>query len=70
MLKIDPKFSLKRYAKLIRPFYKYQADADRIVNALDKAGLPDKPPVAVSEKPSIAVLPFAKTNGTKDPVLK
>ena len=63
VLKIDPKYSLKRHAKRIRNNFKYQADADRWINALRKAGLPDNPPVAVSDKPSIAVLPFTNISG-------
>jgi len=63
VLKIDPKDSLKHYAKIFRRFFKNRADADRWINALRKAGLPDKPPVAVSEQPSIAVLPFANISG-------
>ena len=41
VLKLDPKFSLKRYAKLERNWYKNQADADRWINAYRKAGLPE-----------------------------
>jgi len=63
VLKLDPKFSLRRYAKLIRNWYKNQADADRWINAFRKAGLPENPPVVVQEKPSIAVLPFANISG-------
>jgi adenylate cyclase len=37
VLRIDPKFSLVHLAKILR--YKNQADADRILNALRKAGL-------------------------------
>jgi adenylate cyclase len=37
VLKIDPKFSLEGYAKLLR--FKNQADTDRVIDALRKAGL-------------------------------
>ncbi len=41
VLKIDPKYSLKQRAKRLRRGYKKQADADRMINALRKAGLPE-----------------------------
>ena len=37
VLKIDPEFSLERYAKILP--YKNKADTDRYVDALRKAGL-------------------------------
>jgi len=37
VLKTDPKFSLERYAKRLR--WKNQADIDRVIDALRKAGL-------------------------------
>jgi adenylate cyclase len=39
VIRINPKFSLKWYAKTLR--YKNQADIDRWIDALRKAGLPD-----------------------------
>ena len=63
VLKIDPKYSLERYAKLVRHGLKNQADADRLINALRKAGLPEEPPLPLPDKPSIAVLPFANISG-------
>ena len=65
VLKIDPKYSLKRYAKRQRKWYKNQANADRSINALRKAGLPEQPPLPLPDKPSIAVLPFV--NMSDDP---
>jgi len=61
VLKIKPSFSLDSVRKLAR--FKNQADLDRVIDALRKAGIPEKPPVAVPEKPSIAVLPFANIGG-------
>jgi len=61
VLKIDPKFSLERYAK--RFTWRNQADIDRVIDALRKAGLPDKPPLPLPNKPSIAVLPFTNMSG-------
>jgi len=63
VLKIDPKFSVKRFAKVLYRTHKDQAGINRYLNALRKAGLPDKPRVAVQEKPSIAVLLFANISG-------
>ncbi len=45
VLRIDPKYTLKGHAKRTRLFFKNQAEADRIVNALGKAELPEKPPL-------------------------
>jgi adenylate cyclase len=61
VLRIQPKFSLDSYAK--RVAFKNKADIDRIVGALRKVGLPDKPPLPLPDKPSIAVLPFENMSG-------
>ena len=63
VLSIDPKFSLDFWAKtaLVRD----QSIRDRILNALRKAGLPDKPPLPLPDKPSIAVLPFVNMSDDK-----
>jgi len=45
--------------------YKNQADLKLFIDSLRKAGLPDKPPVQLPDKPSIAVLPF--DNMSDDP---
>jgi len=63
ILRIDPKFTLEAFAKGI--LFKNQADIDRTIKALRKAGLPDKPPLPLPDKPSIAVLSF--TNMSDDP---
>jgi adenylate cyclase len=63
VLRIQPKFSLDSYAK--RVAFKNNADIDRIVGALRKAGLPETPPLPLPDKPSIAVLPF--DNMSEDP---
>jgi TolB-like protein/Tfp pilus assembly protein PilF len=62
ILKINPKFSLESYAKTLN--FKNQADKDRAIEALRKAGLPETPPLPLPDKPSIAVLPF--TNMSDD----
>jgi len=61
VLRIIPKFSLESFAKKMR--FKNPADVDRFIDALRKAGLPDKPPLPLPDKPSIAVLPFTNMSG-------
>jgi len=61
VLRIQPKFSVNRYAKKL-PF-KDQAETRRLIEALNKAGLPDKPALPLPDKPSIAVLPFVNMSG-------
>ncbi len=61
LLRINPKFFLQSYEK--RAAYKNQADTDRMIAALRKAGLPYTPPLPLPEKPSIAVLAFDNLSG-------
>jgi TolB-like protein/predicted Zn-dependent protease len=61
VLRIDPKFSLAHWGKIL-PF-KNQADTDRFVAALRKTGLPETPALPLPDKPSIAVLPFVNMSG-------
>jgi adenylate cyclase len=61
VLKINPGFSLEYYMK--QWSYKNQADKDLMIYSLRKAGLPDKPPLPLPDKPSIAVLPFVNMSG-------
>jgi adenylate cyclase len=56
VLRLHPKFSVKHFVK--QQMYKDQADADRLIAALQKAGLPGTPPLPLPDKPSIALLPF------------
>jgi adenylate cyclase len=44
---------------------KDKAELERVIDALRKAGLPEKPPLPLPDKPSIAVLPFV--NMSEDP---
>jgi TolB-like protein/class 3 adenylate cyclase/Tfp pilus assembly protein PilF len=41
VLKLNPKYSIQRYANTSARFYKNQADRDHLINALRKAGLPE-----------------------------
>ena len=41
VLKLNPKYSIKRYANTLARFYKNQGDRDHLINALRKAGLPE-----------------------------
>jgi len=63
VLRINPKFSVDAYAKRL-PF-KDQSAIAKFSDALRKAGLPNKPPLPLPDKPSIAVLPFV--NMSDDP---
>jgi adenylate cyclase len=61
VLRLDPKFSLRRYAKIV---YWRKAELEPWIAALSKAGLPENPPLPLPDKPSIAVLPFVNVGGT------
>jgi adenylate cyclase len=63
VLRINPKFSLDEYAKTAS--FRDQAQKEKLFNALRKAGLPDKPPLPLPDKPSIAVLPFVDMSEDK-----
>jgi adenylate cyclase len=63
VLKIDPKFSLENEKRLTA--FKDPAVGERRLAALRKAGLPDKPPLPLPDKPSIAVLPFVNMSEDK-----
>jgi adenylate cyclase len=43
--------------------YKDPAHMERVISPLRKAGFPDKPPLPLPDKPSIAVLPFVNMSG-------
>jgi adenylate cyclase len=61
VLDINPKFSIESFAK--RSYFRNESDIERVVAALSKAGLPETPPLALPDKPSIAVLPFVNMSG-------
>jgi len=62
-LEFNPKMTVGLWRKRFQ--YKDLKHTDRILDALRKAGLPDKAPLPLPDKPSIAVLPF--TNMSDDP---
>ncbi len=62
VMRIDPKFSVEKFIKGL-PYD--QARKNRLADALRKAGLPDKPPLPLPDKPSIAVLPFVNMSEDK-----
>jgi len=61
ILEMNPKFTLDRFSKSLR--YKNPEDKELIISSLRKAGLPDKPPLPIPDKPSIAVLAFDNLSG-------
>jgi TolB-like protein/class 3 adenylate cyclase len=63
ILRTNPRFTLKAYAAYVP--YTDDRDLQRSVDLLRKAGLPEKPPLALPDKPSIAILPF--DNMSDDP---
>jgi TolB-like protein/Flp pilus assembly protein TadD len=62
-LRINPKFTLELYAK--RSLFKDQSVVEGNIDVMRKAGLPDKPPLPLPDKPSIAVLPFTNLSDDK-----
>ena len=63
VLKRKPKASIAGYLKANTFPYKDPAAIERIIDSLRKAGLPDKPPLPLPDKPSIAVLAFDNLSG-------
>jgi TolB-like protein/Tfp pilus assembly protein PilF len=61
VLRLNPKFSLEWWSKM--ELFKDPAHLERRLGPMRKAGLPDKPPLPLPDKPSIAVLPFTNISG-------
>ena len=57
----NPESSIERWGKT-QP-YQNEAALNHYIDGLRKAGLPEKPPLALPDKPSIAVLPFTNLTG-------
>jgi TolB-like protein len=60
VLRLDPNFSVEHLTKTHWPRLPAR---ERFFDALRKAGLPDKEPLSLAEKHSIAVLPFINMSG-------
>jgi adenylate cyclase len=61
ILSLEPTYSLERVRRFTP--YKDPAHLERWLTALRKAGIPEKPPLPLPDKPSIAVLPFVNMSG-------
>ncbi|UCE51133.1 MAG: tetratricopeptide repeat protein [Desulfobacterales bacterium] len=61
VMEIDPKFSSE--ACRTGELYKDEDYLNRLIDAMRKAGLPERPPLIMPDKPSIAVLPFDNMSG-------
>jgi len=65
LLRIVPDWSIEGWKQRLGDYWKNQADHDHFAEGLRKAGLPEKTPLPLPDKPSIAVLPF--DNMSDDP---
>ena len=63
VLRLNPKFSLEMWAKVSA--FRDRSETEKQITALRKAGLPEKPPLPLPDKPSIAVLPFVNMSDDK-----
>jgi adenylate cyclase len=59
MLKLDPGYCVEKQWLA----YKFESDAEVVRDALRKVGIPEKPPLPLPDKPSLAVLPFVNMSG-------
>jgi len=63
LLRIMPDWSIEGWKQRQTHGWKNQADVDHFAEGLRRAGLPEKPPLPLPDKPSIAVLPFVNISG-------
>jgi adenylate cyclase len=63
VLTINPKYSIENAATALQ--YAKEADHERFLNALRKAGIPEHPSLPLPDKPSIAVLPLVNMSDDK-----
>ena len=63
IVRLSPGASVQRWRHRVP--YKDRAILEQFIDGLRKAGLPERPPLKLPDKPSIAVLPF--TNMSADP---
>ena len=61
LLKLWPWFDLDYFASIYH--YKNSAHLERLIDVLRLAGIPEKEPLPLPEKPSVAVLPFENLTG-------
>ena len=61
LLKVRPEFTIESWSKAL--LYRNPERLEWELNALRAAGLPEKPPLPLPDKPSIAVLPFTNMSG-------
>jgi pentatricopeptide repeat protein len=63
LLRIMPDWSIEGWKQRQAAGWKNQADVDHFAEGLSRAGLPERPPLPLPDKPSIAVLPFVNMSG-------
>jgi len=63
VLRLFPEYSLEVYRKQLHMMDMDPAAVESHIEALREAGLPEYSPIALPDKPSIAVLPFANLSG-------
>jgi len=61
VLKREPDFAISHFRRNLP--YRHESDAEDYAAALALAGLPEEPPLALPDKPSIAVLAFDNLSG-------
>jgi adenylate cyclase len=66
LLRIMPEWSIEGWKQRQGDLWKKQTDVDHFVEGLRRAGLPEKPPLPLPDKPSIAVLPFVNMSGNPE----
>jgi TolB-like protein/cytochrome c-type biogenesis protein CcmH/NrfG len=65
LFRIVSDWSINGWKQRQGDFWKKQTDVDHFVEGFRRAGLPEKPPLPLPDKPSIAVMPFV--NMSDDP---
>ena len=63
LIRIVPEWSIEGWKQRQANAWKNQVDVDHFAGGLRRAGLPEKLPLSLPDKPSIAVLPFKNLSG-------
>jgi adenylate cyclase len=63
LLRIVPEWSIEVYNQRQGFIWKNQEDLEHFAEGSRRAGLPEKPPLPLPDKPSVAVLPFVNMSG-------